>query len=311
MGNSGWTNDQLDTITLPPSAGPGEARIVIGPDLPPPLDTYTWAGLRYSSAIIFYGEGLPDDTYSYIAVVEDTTPFSTEVHWGHVAAGVVEEVTPGQPAVLNRFASPGSVGHFVDATGALFNILSGFTVGAATAQINTSVITSLTSALLRVTGPTEFIGTITWQNALGGPAAISVDATDNAAMSGTNVAYGATMTGGIAGNVLGVAFTAPPSGVVDVQWRAGQDNTLAAGVCYCALQLRNGLVVNAGAIVTGPTDPIALQLENTSQNRHGTSTIIRGLTPGGPYNLTLMQRSSAIGNTAALADRWIGVIPIL
>lgn len=310
MGNSGWTNDQLDTITLPPSAGPGDARIVIGPDLPPPLDTYTWAGLRYTGAIIFYSQG-DDTTYSYLGVVEDNAVATTDVHWGSVVSGVVVETTPGQPAALDRFANPGGLGHFVDASSALFNIAGGFTVSSALAQIITTGLTVLTPSLLRVNAPTELNGTITWQVATGGPAAVSVDATDNAGMSGTNVAYGATMTGGVAGNVLGVAFTAPPSGVVDVQWRAGQDNTLAAGVCYCALQLRDGLVVNAGAIVTAPTDPIALQLENTSQNRHGTSTIIRGLTPGGPYNITLMQRSSAIGNTAALADRWIGVIPIL
>lgn len=89
-----------DTLVIPPGAGPGEARIVIGPDLPPPLDTYTFSGGQtYASGIIFYADG-SDTTYTYLCVVEDTTDQDIAIHFGHVNGGVVVEESPGVPQTI-------------------------------------------------------------------------------------------------------------------------------------------------------------------------------------------------------------------
>jgi hypothetical protein len=37
MGTTPWSNDQPRDLTVPGGAGPGDARIVIGPDVPPEL----------------------------------------------------------------------------------------------------------------------------------------------------------------------------------------------------------------------------------------------------------------------------------
>ena len=46
-----------DTITIPPGAGPGQSRIVIGPSKPPELVAYYAAvGLTLSSAVLYYDQ---------------------------------------------------------------------------------------------------------------------------------------------------------------------------------------------------------------------------------------------------------------
>lgn len=65
----GWTNDQTESLTLPPGAGPGSDRVVIGPDIPADLQTaYGHIGDSVTDAIIFYEGGTPADArYNFIA----------------------------------------------------------------------------------------------------------------------------------------------------------------------------------------------------------------------------------------------------
>lgn len=92
----------LRTLVLPGTAGPGQARIVIGPDLPPALDTYVPsvpfpAATGYAGAIIFYSGG-DDTTYVYAAVVDDGTLGSIAgLVIGMVANNSVRETAPGYP----------------------------------------------------------------------------------------------------------------------------------------------------------------------------------------------------------------------
>lgn len=91
----------LRQITLPPTAGPGEARIVIGPDLPPPLDTYViLGGDTFAGGIIWYSDDPTpplDTTYTYECVIANGLGTFTGVHRGWVVGGAVVEVSAGQP----------------------------------------------------------------------------------------------------------------------------------------------------------------------------------------------------------------------
>lgn len=90
------------TIVLPPDAGPGQARIVIGPDLPPPLDTYVVnADQSYAGGLIFYADDplALDNSYTFLCVIEDTSDQDISIHLGHVVSGAVVEFGPGIPAV--------------------------------------------------------------------------------------------------------------------------------------------------------------------------------------------------------------------
>jgi hypothetical protein len=97
--------EQLENITIPPNAQPGEARIVVGTDLPAPLDQYQVFSLggpavNYSGAIILYGEG-DDTTYQYLGIARHAlNPGDFHVHWGFVWQGVVQEAVAGFPETI-------------------------------------------------------------------------------------------------------------------------------------------------------------------------------------------------------------------
>lgn len=128
MGNSGWTADPND-ITLPPSAGPGDVRIYIGPN--DPIAQY----FLLDAALVFYydlnrgfllsvsREGPP--IYGYLdliafdgttathvlSVEHDTVTGKTHANIG--GAGY----TPDQPDVLYS-GNPGYLGDYTEPSGA-------------------------------------------------------------------------------------------------------------------------------------------------------------------------------------------------
>lgn len=66
----GWSNDQLDTLTLPQGAGTNEARIFLGSDIPVELSAYYAPhGYAVISAILFYTRL---GGYIYIALIQNT-----------------------------------------------------------------------------------------------------------------------------------------------------------------------------------------------------------------------------------------------
>lgn len=105
-----WLKDQLPasralgtsfkrptkSLTIPSNAGPGDARIVIGTVLPPPLDTYVVNPFaqRFSAAIIFYMGTVGDNDYAYIGVTNNSAPF-VSLYFGAVNNGVIAERTTG------------------------------------------------------------------------------------------------------------------------------------------------------------------------------------------------------------------------
>lgn len=102
-----FPEENIQYITIPADAGPGQARIVITSVLPAPLNTYTFtdrAGYanRYSGGIIFYSSDsiAPiDTTYTYLCVVNNNVANTGDVHFGNVVNGVVQEYAAGFPSV--------------------------------------------------------------------------------------------------------------------------------------------------------------------------------------------------------------------
>lgn len=87
----GWTNTQTDSITLPPDAGPTDARIEISPDIPAELQAfYVWNGTPVVGAILHY---TGDGSYYYDAdLTTDDIVDGDHAHArGFVAAGIVHE----------------------------------------------------------------------------------------------------------------------------------------------------------------------------------------------------------------------------
>lgn len=131
---SPWAVNPLGELIIPGDAGPGDSRIVITTQLPPPLDTYTFvdqAGYsdRYTAAIIFYPDDPdvpPDDnTYTYLATVGNPvgSVFSA-VHMGHVSSGSVRQVSPGVPEVQIWGTESSSVATQKWLTGGLVEIMA-------------------------------------------------------------------------------------------------------------------------------------------------------------------------------------------
>lgn len=347
-----WSDTPEDPFTIPAGAGPGQARIVIGSQLPPPLDTYVPDGVYsfatgLSGAVIIYSQG-DDEQYVFIAGVEDGAgPEIGGLIIGFVSGGVVMEYTPGTPlAVMWKQLGVANTAEIITRANAINMLAAQNVLIGADDTITVSALTlaSLLGAALELTAHTGDLeavatlgdvivsaggdvsiaggevlldgtdvivdGALHWRTG-GGADAITVENTDNVGMSGTNVAYSPNMTGGVAGATLGVAFTAAASRRAVVLLRAGIDNTTAAGVGYAGYTLRTGSVVGAGAVVQAAADAIAIQHEGTAASRQSLWDVVTGLTAGDPYNVVMEHRSSAIGNTAAFADRAIAVLPAL
>lgn len=87
----------LRQLVLPAGAGPGTPKIVLGPDLPPPLKTYLFYGsIPPTAGIVFYGTFPADDTYTFLVLVQAAN--FVDVVIGHVVAGVMVELRAGFPA---------------------------------------------------------------------------------------------------------------------------------------------------------------------------------------------------------------------
>lgn len=89
----------LRQLVIPAGAQPGTSRIVITPDLPPPLKTYMFGGLDLADGgIIMYTASPGDNTYQFIVHVPNATLSS--IYMGSVVAGVVIDDGSNNPAGL-------------------------------------------------------------------------------------------------------------------------------------------------------------------------------------------------------------------
>lgn len=88
------------SLTLPPGAGPGETRIVIGPDLPPPLDTYLFDDgsgdqVKATAGIIYYSGTISNDDYHFMVSVQHVNHH--DIVYGAVLNGAVIETLANIP----------------------------------------------------------------------------------------------------------------------------------------------------------------------------------------------------------------------
>lgn len=182
-----WEDAPLRTITIPGDAGPGDARIVITSELPPPLDTYTFNGAQtYSGGIIYYAAG-GDTNYTYLCVVNDPAG-DISVHIGHVRLGVVVDDGLAHPFVQSWLLSPATGQQvFEIAARDQVRLSTGPTGGNLLLQAKKGNISLLgTGATSAISGSTSGTGDITFD--AGGVARIGRNAGTVAwQVSGTNV----------------------------------------------------------------------------------------------------------------------------
>lgn len=100
--------------------------------------------------------------------------------------------------------------------------------------------------------------------------------------------------------VCGVAFVAPPSGKVTVEWGCGVSNGTAPNLAVCSFAIRAGDVVGSGVSFQASDDGRAV----TSQAfiRAGAASEVTGLTPGNSYNVALEHRVANTG-TGTFSNR--------
>jgi hypothetical protein len=313
----------FSSLTIPSDALPGQSRIVIsGASLPPPLDTFTWlAGTRrYSAAIIFYGAN-DDTTYTYMASVQNTnvaTP-GVLIHIGQVASGSVVVDGSGNPLATEWFYQTGPGREFftlaadditiqapkafgnVTVSAAQFLKLVSTGVSTYTApQVSFSsaistggsaaIGTSLTVGTTATIGSDQrLVGNLQWGSV--GNDSTSNDAAENTSLPVTSTSYAALSP------TCGTFLNAPPSGVIVVNYNAVLRGSAAANFCAAAPQLRTGLIVGSGTIVSAASDNDAAIVTNTVDIRSAGTVRYTGLTPGAGYNIELLSRvNSGTGN---------------
>lgn len=133
---------------------------------------------------------------------------------------------------------------------------------------------------------------------------------------GTSFINSLTAGGGgpTTGGIHGVAFIAPPSGVVMVMGRAVGGNETAGQYGIMDFEVRTGSVVGSGGVFRAGGEGSAgghQSATNGSLGTISTSEFVTGLTPGAAYNAALVYRSSSASGTeeGLFNRRYIAVIP--
>lgn len=134
----------------------------------------------------------------------------------------------------------------------------------------------------------------------------SVTVTDATPRTTTSTSFTATISGSTP--EMGVAFTAPTSGKVQIIWTAGMSNGSSPNIAQISPQVRTGSTVNSGTIVLA-ADAARSTLTTTS-SRHAGVYVLTGLTPGNSYNATMLHRSFTAG-TSSFDNRELTVVPLI
>lgn len=108
--------------------------------------------------------------------------------------------------------------------------------------------------------------------------------------------------------LCGVAFVAPPSGVVLIHTTCELKNS-AGNFTACAPAVRTGSVVGSGSAVLVPSVDFAVRVDQSDFVGAGRPTRLAGLVAGNPYNVSLEQQVGA--GTGTYARREVIVEPQL
>lgn len=128
----------------------------------------------------------------------------------------------------------------------------------------------------------------------------TVSMTDDTARTTTSVSFTSTLS---PATICGVAFTAPQSGKVLINWSVDQDNSLS-GFCATSIAIRQGSTLGSGAGVLGSAFSVSKIDYSGSQSRNGAAHLHVGLTPGAAYNVVLEHLTS----TGTGTFQWRSVI---
>lgn len=120
----------------------------------------------------------------------------------------------------------------------------------------------------------------------------------------TNTSYGVTTTGGTY-NDCGVAFMAPPTGRVLINYNAQSSNTSVSTLVSPVI--REGATVGSGVTVSAASDDDSIAGQASNEHRRGATRLVSGLTPGDSYNVRLEHRVS--GGTGSIRRRSVIVAP--
>ncbi len=104
----------------------------------------------------------------------------------------------------------------------------------------------------------------------------------------------------------GVAFTAPRSGAVKIDFAAGLDHSTTGSTEVCPV-VRLGSVIGSGSTIVAASSAIAIRNVGTDDRRYGAHIVVEGLTPGSSYNVRLEHRTS--GTNASVQRRIVTVTP--
>lgn len=105
----------------------------------------------------------------------------------------------------------------------------------------------------------------------------------------------------------GVAFTAPITGKVDLEY-GGQMSNSTTNATIITPVVRSGSTIGSGGVIVAASDDNNVQVTGTSSQRRGASKLLTGLTPGTVYNVRLEHRVS-LASTGTLSRRWITATP--
>lgn len=128
---------------------------------------------------------------------------------------------------------------------------------------------------------------------------------DTTARTTTSTAFTTTLS---PAQICGVAFVAPPSGKVTIEWGCGVQNSSSPQLSVCSFAIRAGSVVGSGVSFQASDDGRAIT--SLAFIRAGATSEVTGLTPGDTYNVALEHRVASSG-TGTFSNRSVLVRPEL
>lgn len=133
--------------------------------------------------------------------------------------------------------------------------------------------------------------------------------------SGTVTSGTFTTTRSGATSPVGVFFTAPPSGKVQVNWAGGIAGSGTGGSAFYLMgfQVLTGTTIGSGASQVAADDNKSLQVTNlvsaNGERQAGRTEVVTGLVPGNSYNVSLVYRVGTGTGTFSRAS--VSVIPCI
>jgi hypothetical protein len=141
----------------------------------------------------------------------------------------------------------------------------------------------------------------------------ALDFTDTVSTQSSTAETGFTSTSYTGGtSPVGIAFTAPTSGRVEVFWHCRFESNTAGVLVLVSAAVRTGTTVGSGTVVVAAADAQALvhaadASSGTNQRLgSGTALVISGLTAGSSYNARIEFKMNAAGN-GDIFDRYLSV----